>query len=78
MIERIIEIADQSAFLSLNNNLLTIRLPDRQTVTVPMGEVQCLLLANPAITVTGALLAALAENNAPVIVAAQSIATITI
>ena len=71
MIERIIEIADQSAFLSLNNNLLTIRLPDRQTVTVPVGEVQCLLLANPAITVTGALLAALAENNAVVVVSGK-------
>jgi CRISPR-associated protein Cas1 len=71
MIERIIEIADQSAFLSLNNNLLTIRLPDRQTVTVPVGEVQCLLLANPAITVTGALLAALAENNAVVVISGK-------
>lgn len=71
MIERIIEIAEQSAFLSLNNNLLTIRLPDRQTVTVPVGEVQCLLLANPAITVTGALLAALAENNAVVVISGK-------
>ena len=71
MIERIIEIADQSAFLSLNNNLLSIRLPDRQIVTVPVGEVQCLLLANPAITVTGALLAALAENNAVVVISGK-------
>ena len=29
MIERIIEIAEQSAFLNLDNNLLTIRLRDR-------------------------------------------------
>ena len=68
MIERIIEIAEQSAYLSLNNNLLTIRLRDNQTVTVPVGEVQCLILANPAVTVTGALLAALAENGAIVVV----------
>lgn len=40
MIERIIEIAEQSAYLSLNNNQLTIRLRDNQTVTVPVGEVQ--------------------------------------
>ena len=71
MIERIIEIADQSAFLSLNNNLLSIRLPDRPVVAVPVGEVQCLLLANPAITVTGALLAALAENNAVVVISGK-------
>ena len=68
MIERIIEIAEQSAFLNLHNNLLTIRLPDKQTVSVPVGEVQCLILANPAITITGALLSALSENNAVVVI----------
>ncbi len=68
MTERIIEIAEQSAFLNLSNNLLSIRLPDQQTVTVPVGEVQCLILANPALTVTGALLSALAENRAVVVV----------
>ena len=71
MIERIIEIAEQSAFLNLSNNLLSIRLPDAQTVTVPIGEVQCLILANPAITVTGALLAALAENGAVVVISGK-------
>ncbi len=68
MIERIIEIAEQSAFLNLDNNQLSIRLPDAQTVTVPIGEVQCLILANPALTITGALLSALAENGAVVVI----------
>ena len=68
MIERIIEIAERSAFLNLSNNLLNIQLSDVQTVTVPIGEIQCLILANPAITVTGALLAALAEAGAAVVV----------
>ena len=68
MIERIIEIAEQSAFLNLNNNLLNIQLPNGQNVTVPIGEIQCLILANPAITITGALLAALAEAGAAVVV----------
>lgn len=71
MIERIIEIAEQSAFLSLNNHLLTIRLPNKQTVTVPVSEVQCLILANPAVTVTGALLSALAESGAVVVVSGK-------
>ena len=71
MIERIIEIAEQSAFLNLDNNLLTIRLRDRQTATVPVGEVQCLILANPAVTITGALLAALAENGAVVVISGK-------
>ena len=68
MTERIIEIAEQSAFLNLNNNLLTIRLTDGKTAEIPVGEVQCLILANPAVTITGALLAALAENGAIVVI----------
>ncbi len=71
MIERIIEIAEQSAFLNLNNNLLSIRLKDSQTVTVPVREIQCLILANPAVTITGALLAALAENGAVVVISGK-------
>ena len=57
MTDRIIEIAETSAFLSFENHLLKIRLPDGKIVTVPVGEIQCLVLANPAVTVTGALLA---------------------
>ena len=71
MIERIIEIADQAAFLNLSNNLLCIRLPDGKSTTVPVGEVQCLILANPAVTVTGALLAALAENGAVTVISGK-------
>ena len=63
MTDRIIEIADTAAFLSLENGLLKIRLPDAKDVTVPLSEIQCLILANPAVTVTGALLSALAENG---------------
>ena len=71
MIERIIEIAEQSAFLNLNNNLLNIRLKDGNTAEIPVGEVQCLILANPAVTITGALLAALAENGAIVVMSGK-------
>ena len=51
--DRIIEIAETSAFLSLENHLLKIRLPSGPPVTVPVKEVQCLILANPALTITG-------------------------
>lgn len=68
MIERIIEIADTAAFLSLENNLLKIKIPDKGTTTVPTSEIQCLILANPAITVTGALLADLALKNVIVVI----------
>ena len=68
MTERIIEIAEQSAFLNLSNNLLNIRLKDGKTAEIPVSEIQCQILANPAITLTGALLAALAENGAAVVI----------
>ena len=60
MTDRIVEIADTAAHLSLENHLLKIRLPDGSSSTLPVAELQCLILANPAATVTGALLAELA------------------
>lgn len=68
MIERIIEIADTAAFLSLENNLLKIKIPDRGITTVPVSEIQCLILANPAITVTGALMSELALHGVIIVI----------
>lgn len=70
--DRIIEIAETSAFLSLENHLLKIRLPSGPPVMVPVKEVQCLILANPALTVTGSLLAALAAEGCMVLVFGQN------
>ena len=56
MTDRIIEIAVTAAYLSLENHLLKIRLPDGQSSSVPVAEIQCLILANPAITISGAIL----------------------
>ena len=68
MTDRIVEIADCAASLTLGNHLLKIRLPDKPEYTLPVGEVQCLILANPAVRISGALLAALAENKAVVVI----------
>lgn len=72
MIDRIIEIADTSAFLSFENHLLKIRLSGGKIVTVPVGEIQCLILANPAVTVTGALLAELASAGGIVVLSGSN------
>lgn len=69
MTDRIIEIADTAASLSLENGLLKASFPDREGISVPLSEIQCLILANPAIRISGALLAALAENKAVVMIA---------
>jgi len=68
MTDRIIEIADTAATLSLSNGLLNIALPDRSATQVPIAEIQCLILANPAIRLSGALLSALAENRVTVVI----------
>lgn len=72
MTERIIEIADQGAFLSLENHLLKISLKDGRTTTVPVSEIQCLILGNPALTITGALLAELASEGVMTVVSGSN------
>lgn len=71
MTDRIIEIADLAASLSLENGLLKIVSPDREPATVPIADVQCLILANPAIRISGAVLSALAENKAVVVISGK-------
>lgn len=68
MIEHIIEIADTAAFLSLENNLLKIKIPDKDITTVPITEIQCLILANPAVTITGALMSELALHGVIIVI----------
>ena len=68
MTDRIIEIADTAAHLSYENNLLKIQFPDDRKITVPVSEIQCLILANPAVTVTGALLSQLSESGSIIVI----------
>ena len=68
MINRIIEIADTAAKLRLENSLLVVTCPDGGKTTIPIEEIGCLILANPAVSITGALLASLARHNCAIIV----------
>ena len=72
MTDRIIEISDTAASLTLDNGLLKAAAPDQAPVSVPVAEIQCLILANPAIRISGALLAALAENKAVVLISGSN------
>lgn len=72
MTDRVVEIAETAARLSLENGLLKIRPPgDGSVTTVPVSEMQCLILANPAVTVTGALLSELAACGVMVVVSGK-------
>ncbi len=68
MTNRVIEIADTAARLRLENSLLVVSCPDGSRTSIPIEEIGCLMLANPAVTITGALLASLARHNCAVIV----------
>ena len=72
MTERIIEIADTAAFLSLENHLLKIKLPTGSVSTIPVGEIQCLIVANPAVTITAALLSELAAVGVAVVISGNN------
>ena len=68
MTSRILEIADTAAKLHLDNHLLVALFPDGNKVTMPVEEIGCLVLANPAVSITGALLASLAQQGCAVVV----------
>ena len=69
MTKRIIEVAERSARLSLENRLLVLRTTDGEEHRVPLGEIECVILGVPAVSITGALLAALAEAGVAVVIA---------
>ena len=72
MTDRIIEISETAAGLSLENGLLKATVSGRDPVFVPVAEIQCLILANPAIRISAALLAALADSKAVVLISGPS------
>ncbi len=63
MTNRIVEISETSARLRLENGLLFIELPSGQRTIIPLKELQCIIVANPAVTISGALLAGIASSN---------------
>lgn len=56
----------QAARIGLKHNQLVVTQADAETA-IPIEDIACLILDTPQITITGALLAALAEGNVSVI-----------
>lgn len=65
---RILEIATRGAALAVDGALIEVRIPERQPVTVPVADLECLLLETEATALTGAVLERLAEEGVPVVV----------
>ena len=68
MTERIIDLAEQPARLSIRNSCLVISRADEPETTIPVGEVAVLSLANPQLLLSQPVLAELASAGATVLV----------
>jgi CRISPR-associated protein Cas1 len=62
MIERIIDLAEEPARLSVRNGLLVIARESGE-VTIPLAEIAVLVVSHPCVTFTQAVLAGLAEGG---------------
>lgn len=63
MIERIIDISDEPARLRVRGGLLVIEHPDADEATVPLAEIAALVVSNPRVRYSQAVLAGLAKNG---------------
>lgn len=68
MTDRIVELADTAARLSVRNSQLVIDPKDREPVSLPLCDLAALVIAHPQVTLTQAVLAGAAEAGAAVIV----------
>jgi CRISPR-associated protein Cas1 len=68
MIERIVELAEEPARLSVRNSLLVIARGEGVETTIPLGEVAVLVLAHPQVLLTAPVLAGLAGGGGMVVV----------
>lgn len=68
MLGRIVEIEGVGRRLALERGFLTVAGPDGPLGKVPLDDIEALILANPAASLTSQALAALAARGAPVVV----------
>lgn len=68
MLGRIVEIEGAGRRLALDRGFLTVAGPDGLLGKVPLDDIEAVILANPAASLTSQALAALAARGAPVVV----------
>lgn len=69
MNSRIVEIAEASAHLRFENELLVIESEEDGTHTVPTRELAAVILSSPRVTLTHGILSGLADANVPLVCA---------
>jgi len=68
MTRRIIDISEEPVSLSLRGGLLCFAQPDGRESTVPLQEVQALLVAHPRVSMSAMILAALSSHGVATVV----------
>jgi CRISPR-associated protein Cas1 len=68
MPDRIVDIAETAARLHVRYSQLVIGLADGSEVTTPLAELAALVISNPAVTMTQAVIAGVAENGGAVVI----------
>ena len=68
MLGRIIEIEGEGRRLSLERGFLTISCPEGDLGRVPLDDIEAVIIANPAASMTTQVVAALAQRGAPLVV----------
>jgi len=68
MTERIIDLAQEPARLSVRNQCLRIEREGQPETTVPLAEVAVLVVSNPCVSFTSAVVAGLAQAGASLVV----------
>ncbi len=66
--ERIIDISDSAVSLNVRDAQLRICLEQGGEVTTPLSELAALVISNPAVTMTQAVIAGLAENGGAAVI----------
>jgi len=68
MTERIIDLAEEPARLTVRNQCLVIARGEESEITVPLAETAALVVSNPRVSLTQAVLAGLAEAGGIVVI----------
>jgi CRISPR-associated protein Cas1 len=68
MLGRIVEIEGEGRRLSLDRGFLSVAGPDGPLGKVPLGDIEAVILSNPAASFTSQIIAALALRGAPLVV----------
>lgn len=66
--KRIIDISDSAVSLNVRDAQLRIRLETGGEVTAPLSDLAALVISNPAVTMTQAVIAGLAENGGAAVI----------